>query len=186
MLARPLYSLWLQRMLLTASRCTAGAVTSDLSWRCFIYWLLLCIYCSCCGTEWRRLCNEGEGDCDTDDQVPTHFIHSSVFISSYFIFIQCSGLLECGSDNCATKSGGYWDGEVRQWECCSLQILHTMSHNVCIRTTVARDAAPVSGSAGRGRARVWQNVPSPSCCSPSGRSHASAQQKNEQEKQTII
>ena len=31
----------------------------------------------------------GEGDCDHDDQ--------------------CSGLLECGSDNCATKTGGYWD-----------------------------------------------------------------------------
>ena len=25
--------------------------------------------CSCCGQEWRLLCNEGEGDCDSDDQV---------------------------------------------------------------------------------------------------------------------
>ena len=25
--------------------------------------------CSCCGKEWRLLCNEGEGDCDSDDQV---------------------------------------------------------------------------------------------------------------------
>ena len=32
---------------------------------------------------------EGEGDCDHDDQ--------------------CAGLLQCGEDNCATKSGGYWD-----------------------------------------------------------------------------
>ena len=50
---------------------------------------------SCCGPEWRRLCNEGEGDCDTDDQ--------------------CSGNLECGTNNCAVKTGGYWDGED---DCC--------------------------------------------------------------------
>ena len=25
--------------------------------------------CSCCGKEWRLLCDEGEGDCDSDDQV---------------------------------------------------------------------------------------------------------------------
>ena len=31
----------------------------------------------------------GEGDCDSDSE--------------------CSGLLECGTDNCLTKTGGHWD-----------------------------------------------------------------------------
>ena len=43
----------------------------------------------CCSVEQGRVCAEGEGDCDSDDQ--------------------CEGLLECGQDNCATKSGGLWD-----------------------------------------------------------------------------
>ena len=51
------------------------------------------MYCrggdGCCGVGSNRLCVEGEGDCDHDDQ--------------------CAGVLECGEDNCATKSGGYWD-----------------------------------------------------------------------------
>ena len=42
-----------------------------------------------------RLCGDGEGDCDSDDH--------------------CSGLLECGDNNCATTSGGYWDVED---DCC--------------------------------------------------------------------
>ena len=45
------------------------------------------MYCrggdGCCGVGSNRLCDEGEGDCDHDDQ--------------------CAGLLECGQDNCATK-----------------------------------------------------------------------------------
>ena len=45
------------------------------------------MYCrggdGCCGVGSTRLCLEGEGDCDHDDQ--------------------CAGVLECGSDNCATK-----------------------------------------------------------------------------------
>ena len=45
------------------------------------------MYCrggdGCCGVGSNRLCGEGEGDCDHDDQ--------------------CAGLLECGQDNCATK-----------------------------------------------------------------------------------
>ena len=70
------------------------------------------MYCrggdGCCGPATNRLCEEGEGDCDHDDQ--------------------CAGVLQCGTDNCATKvrsspsssplssltpsyyqSGGYWD-----------------------------------------------------------------------------
>ena len=45
------------------------------------------MYCrggdGCCGVGTNRLCLEGEGDCDHDDQ--------------------CAGVLECGLDNCATK-----------------------------------------------------------------------------------
>ena len=51
------------------------------------------MYCrggdGCCGAGSNRLCAEGEGDCDDDSQ--------------------CAGVLECGSDNCAIKTGGYWD-----------------------------------------------------------------------------
>ena len=43
----------------------------------------------CCGKEGNRLCGEGEGDCDHDDQ--------------------CAGHLKCGKNNCAHTSGGYWD-----------------------------------------------------------------------------
>ena len=57
------------------------------------------MYCrggeNCCGREDNRLCDEGEGDCDHDDQ--------------------CAGVLQCGQDNCATQSGGYWDSED---DCC--------------------------------------------------------------------
>ena len=68
---------------------------------------------NCCGKESNRLCAEGEdglgsddddddgdvgqGDCDHDDQ--------------------CSGLLQCGTDNCATKSGGLWD---ESDDCCQV------------------------------------------------------------------
>ena len=45
------------------------------------------MYCrggdGCCGVGSNRLCVEGEGDCDHDDQ--------------------CAGVLECGEDNCVTK-----------------------------------------------------------------------------------
>ena len=45
------------------------------------------MYCrggdGCCGPATNRLCEEGEGDCDHDDQ--------------------CAGVLQCGTDNCATK-----------------------------------------------------------------------------------
>ena len=44
---------------------------------------------SCCQQEPTRLCGLGEGDCQEDRD--------------------CAGLLVCGSDNCATKSGGHWD-----------------------------------------------------------------------------
>ena len=51
------------------------------------------MYCrggeNCCGREDNRLCGEGEGDCDHDDQ--------------------CSGHLRCGNNNCVHKSGGLWD-----------------------------------------------------------------------------
>ena len=50
---------------------------------------------NCCGKEATHLCVEGEGDCDHDDQ--------------------CAGVLQCGQDNCATQSGGYWDPED---DCC--------------------------------------------------------------------
>lgn len=43
----------------------------------------------CCGRESNRQCGEGEGDCDEDEE--------------------CQGLLQCGTDNCRTKSGGAWD-----------------------------------------------------------------------------
>ena len=66
---------------------------------------------NCCGRESNRLCAEGdldlsntdgdcdvgEGDCQDDDQ--------------------CSGLLQCGTDNCATKSGGLWD---ESDDCCQV------------------------------------------------------------------
>ena len=39
----------------------------------------------------------GEGDCDHDDQ--------------------CAGLLECGHNNCLTKTGGLWDqGRVQHYK----------------------------------------------------------------------
>ena len=39
----------------------------------------------------------GEGDCDHDDQ--------------------CAGLLECGNNNCLTKTGGLWDqGRVQHYK----------------------------------------------------------------------
>ena len=50
---------------------------------------------SCCGRESNRQCGEGEGDCDEDEQ--------------------CQGLLQCGTDNCQTKTGGAWD---RTDDCC--------------------------------------------------------------------
>lgn len=47
------------------------------------------MYCrggtSCCGKGDLKLCVEGEGDCDDDEQ--------------------CAGLLECGTDNCPSTSG---------------------------------------------------------------------------------
>ena len=33
-------------------------------------------------------------------------------ISSLHAGVQCAGLLECGQNNCAAKSGRYWDEEV--------------------------------------------------------------------------
>ena len=46
--------------------------------------------------RWRDDVCPGEGDCDHDDQ--------------------CAGLLECGTDNCLTKTGGLWDqGRVQHW-----------------------------------------------------------------------
>ena len=33
-------------------------------------------------------------------------------ISSLHAGVQCAGLLECGQNNCAAQSGGYWDEEV--------------------------------------------------------------------------
>ena len=47
------------------------------------------MYCrggtNCCGKKDTKLCDEGEGDCDNDDQ--------------------CVGLLECGTNNCPITSG---------------------------------------------------------------------------------
>ena len=56
----------------------------------------------CCGREPGRQCGEGEGDCDDDGQ--------------------CQGLLQCGSDNCQTKSGGAWD---QTDDCCQEIYPHT-------------------------------------------------------------
>ena len=49
---------------------------------------------SCCGPELTRLCGEGEGDCQRDED--------------------CEGTLQCGEDNCG-QSGGLWDAED---DCC--------------------------------------------------------------------
>ena len=45
----------------------------------------------CCGKEETRICNINEGDCNNDEE--------------------CSGTLQCGSNNCPVQSGGYWDPE---------------------------------------------------------------------------
>ena len=57
---------------------------------------------ACCGRESHRQCGEGEGDCDEDGQ--------------------CQGLLQCGEDNCQTKSGGSWD---QTDDCCQEIYPHT-------------------------------------------------------------
>ena len=49
---------------------------------------------SWCGPELTRLCGEGEGDCQRDED--------------------CEGTLQCGKDNCGL-SGGLWDAED---DCC--------------------------------------------------------------------
>ena len=53
---------------------------------------------SCCGPEATRICGEGEGDCQGDED--------------------CEGTLQCGEDNCVTQAGqagGLWDAED---DCC--------------------------------------------------------------------
>ena len=58
----------------------------------------------CCGRETNRQCGEGEGDCDDDSQ--------------------CQGLLQCGSDNCQTKTGGSW----HQTDDCCQEIYPVATH----------------------------------------------------------
>ena len=48
---------------------------------------------SCCSKQ--HLCGEGEGDCDSDSD--------------------CKSGLKCGKQNCAKKSGGFWDAND---DCC--------------------------------------------------------------------
>jgi hypothetical protein len=43
----------------------------------------------CCSRNNLSECGEGEGDCEEDRD--------------------CAGLLVCGTNNCAVKSGGLWD-----------------------------------------------------------------------------
>ena len=74
---------------------------------------------SCCNLLFGKICEEGEGDCDTD--------------------LDCKLELKCGSQNCQNKSGYQWDKED---DCCynpsnfifnELLIKYKMKHKIIIR-----------------------------------------------------
>ena len=66
------------------------------------------------------------------------------------MWFQCAGLLECGQNNCAAKSGGYWDEEVHT----DSQSMSGFKYFFLPRMTVARGGAPVSAPAAMARARA--------------------------------
>ena len=107
----------------------------------------------------QRLCEEGEGDCDEDDQcsgAKTRNLSHVYEKNQSFI----AGMLECGSNNCALKSGGLWDSED---DCCqkkcapdrpclhgqgpcnsSLDCVSGGSFHVCASSCLNRDIFPLA------------------------------------------
>ena len=114
---------WSLTMLQTLSRCTAGAVTGELGYsvnqlKFKERWSFSLCFLVAVARSGGSCVRRGRATVTLMTRSVGGWYSANKNIQC--LWVQCAGLLECGQNNCAAKSGGYWDEEVHTESLCPM------------------------------------------------------------------